>query len=270
VKSQPVSWWSQLRLLLDAERRRAEGRKRKAFEKRKSGLKLVGFGWSILFGALIQAMIAGVFLWLAHIAVIVSVERTGHLVVSDQTWELMQRLPRQGDAVARQVPEVAASDADYDAVSDRFEIEARHRREDRGGTGNQWLQVLADRFRRHGIDGFAPESAAGNAGHEDLIYEVLALALGLWWLSLVFQGETGNLDSMRRRHPMWEWYLALPISQTAVFVGEALAPAIGNTFLLTSPVALAVIVGWLQGSVLLGLSMLPVALPLMLAATLWA
>jgi membrane protease YdiL (CAAX protease family) len=79
-----------------------------------------------------------------------------------------------------------------------------------------------------------------------------------------------NLDSTRRRHPMWEWYLSMPVPQTAVFVAEALAPAIGNPFVLTGPVMLCVLVGWLHGSVLAGVAAFALGIPFLVAATLWA
>jgi TonB family protein len=270
VISQPISWWLQVRLLLVAERQRTVGRMQKAAEKRKRGIALVGFGWSVFISAVVQAFVAGVFLWLAHVAVIVSIEHSGKMVISDRTWETLERRPplRNADGGS----DFAVVDSSQGAELARiFEHEAAKRRTDRGGSEEHWRGALVDRYKLQGIAGFAANSSTARADTSGQVtYEVLGLAILLWWLSLVFQGEGGTLDSMRRRHPMWEWYLALPMSQTAVFVGEVLAPAIGNTFLLTSPIALAVIVGWLHGSFLLGLAMLPVSLPLMLAATLWA
>lgn len=269
--SQPISWWSQVRLLLVAERQRSVGRRRKAAAKRNKGMALVGFGWSIVFGTLLQAFMAGVFLWLAHIAVIVSIEHSGSWVVSNRTWAALEQqrpLPSVGVEQGSSSVDPAGWDAELNQLFDR---EAHDRHTDRGGDSEQWRHSLVDRYKHHGIDGFVAEASVARADLSgEVTYPILTLALFLWWLALVFQGESGNLDTMRRRHPMWEWYLALPMAQTAVFVGEALAPAVGNVVLLTSPIAVAVIVGWLHGSFLLGLAAVPIAVPLMLAATLCA
>ncbi len=139
----------------------------------------------------------------------------------------------------------------------------------RGGSVNAWRQALEKHIADPDSKGFV-SSRFAQANSRALEYRVLALLLMCWWLSLVLQGEGVNFDSMRRRHPMWEWYLAYPVPQSVVFTAEALAPAVSNPLLLMSPVMLVVLVGALSKSLLAGVCALPIAIPLLIAATLWA
>ena len=264
------SWFAQVRLLMRAERQRAVGRSRAAAAKRKGkGKPRIGYAWSLLINCGLQAMIAGVFLWIASVANVVSFEQGGKLVVYGDTWNALRA---EGDASAQPVtnnPGEASARAISAQLEYAFRHEARDREHERGGDSDHWHQVFVNQYARRGIAGFAPDSQVA-VGRNELTSRVLALAIVVWWLSLVFQGEGINIDSMRRRHPMWEWYLSVPVPQTAVFVAEALGPAVGNPFVLSGPIMFAVLVGWLHGSILWGVAALPIGIPFMIAATLWA
>ncbi len=266
--STPISWLEHVRLLMATERQRTVGRMRAAAQrgKRKFGF---GYAWSVFMGAVVQAMIAGVFLWIAHVANIVSVERGGRLVVSEETWDAIGIDAGSYAHEKANAPGAASAKNIGSELESRLQREARDREHERGGDTEQWHRLFVEQYASHGVEGFASESQiAGWAS--DLTYRMLAIALLLWWLSLVFQGEGMNIDSLRRRHPMWEWYLGMPVPQTAVFVAEALAPAVGNPFVLTGPVMLAVLVGWLHSSFFAGAAAFLIGIPFLLAATLWA
>jgi len=83
----------------------------------------------------------------------------------------------------------------------------------------------------------------------------------LWWVAmLVLQGEGLELDTQRRRHPMWEWLLSHPVRPAAALCAEVLSPALANPVYLTAPV-FWLVVFWrsygfaaaLGGAVLVGL-----------------
>jgi membrane protease YdiL (CAAX protease family) len=99
---------------------------------------------------------------------------------------------------------------------------------------------------------------------------LLALMLTMWWLALVLQSDGMELDTTRRRHPMWEYFLSLPIAQSAVFTAEALSPVMSNPFYWAAPLVIASVAGIASGSVVIGICALPLGLPLVLAAAVWA
>jgi membrane protease YdiL (CAAX protease family) len=147
--------------------------------------------------------------------------------------------------------------------------EAKNLQRARGGTIDGWRQTLDQHYADAHSAGFVARDAMGSQSDVTL-YRVLTLLMAIWWLSLVLQGEGMNFDTMRRRHPMWEWYLAFPIPRSVVFTAEALAPAASNPFLMLSPVMIAVMVGAVCNSFLAGLCALPIGIPLLFAATIWA
>lgn len=58
----------------------------------------------------------------------------------------------------------------------------------------------------------------------------------LWWcLMMVCQGESLALDLQRRRHPVWEWLFTHPVTSSAVFTAEMLAPIAANPIYCTAP-----------------------------------
>lgn len=51
----------------------------------------------------------------------------------------------------------------------------------------------------------------------------------IWWVvMLAFQGEGLEMDTQRRRHPMWEWLFSHPVPPGAVFLAEMLSPIAAN------------------------------------------
>ena len=262
------SWFEFIRLLLGVARRRTQGRMRAAAARRRGGVRGLGYGFALFMNLLLQVVIAVIFLWLSSIANVVAIEHAGRLVVSDNAYSVMQAaLPAAVDAGSSNNGTTVADNVDRN-VDAALHREAHERHHDRGGDEDAWYHGLTRQYAERHIGGFVADAATKTPN--SLIFRVLAALLVIWWLSLVLQGEGMNFDSMRRRHPMWEWYLGFPIPQTAVFVAEALAPAVSNPFLLMSPVMIAVLVGVVSKSILVGLFALPIGIPLLLAATLWA
>ena len=72
-----------------------------------------------------------------------------------------------------------------------------------------------------------------------------SMVLILWILMLVFQGEGLELDTQRRKHPMWEWLFSHPAPHGAIFLAEMLAPVAANPIYWSAPL----FVGFLYATV---------------------
>jgi membrane protease YdiL (CAAX protease family) len=135
----------------------------------------------------------------------------------------------------------------------------------RGGDAATWRADLEHRIasgvvsRYDAVNAWSPIGAA-----------LLTLLVALWWLTNMLTGVDGAIDALRRRHPMWEWYATLPVRSSAAFVAEALAPALVSPGLIAAPMLFATLAAAHTGSWIAALGALPVAVPLLLAATVWA
>lgn len=69
---------------------------------------------------------------------------------------------------------------------------------------------------------------------------------------------------------MWEYFLSLPIPQSAVFTAEAISPVMSNPFYWAAPLVIAGVAGMASGSFLVTLCALPLGVPLVLAAAVCA
>ncbi len=102
----------------------------------------------------------------------------------------------------------------------------------------------------HGYLGFLTINLVRNGGEMTTIPATLAnlraapplaqlcatLALLWWFAMLVFQGEGLELDTQRRRHPMWEWLLSHPIQPEAAYLAEMISPLVTNPAYVTASV----------------------------------
>ena len=93
------------------------------------------------------------------------------------------------------------------------------------------------------------------------------LALALWLVMLVLQGEGPELDVQRRRHPMWEWLLSHPVRVAPVFAAEMLAPIAANPVFWSAPLVPAILYGTVYGPLLGVCAGLLVGVPLTVAAS---
>lgn len=222
--------------------------------------------FAVSVGAMLLAQLAmgAIYAMQTRSAADVIAERSGRLAVSERLisdFADADRARASNDIIAK-----SSADAELAKSLDR---EARDLAKWRGGERSEWRAELEHRHAADGVAGFVEKQkrfgsvAATGAS-------LLSLLLVLWWLSLALMGEHLGFDLSRRRHPMWEWYLRFPVSHTAVFVAEALAPVASNPILLTAPVLFATVAGLYQGSWIAALAALPVALPLVAAAAMWS
>lgn len=125
------------------------------------------------------------------------------------------------------------------------------------------LATGSDRLRD--ADAAAPGlSALPEAGAFPALIGSLVL-LG-WGLMLVCAGEGLEIDTQRRRHPMWEFLLSHPVSPRAVFLAEMISPIAGNPALVGAPLFCGVGYGLVYGPLPGCLAVLVIGLPLMMAA----
>jgi hypothetical protein len=93
-----------------------------------------------------------------------------------------------------------------------------------------------------------------------------SLALLLWSLMLVFQSEGLELDTQRRRHPMWEWLFSHPAPAGAVFLAEMLSPLAANPIFYSVPLFPWILYGSVYGAGLGILAALVVGAPVAVGA----
>jgi membrane protease YdiL (CAAX protease family) len=283
--------------LLGATRRRLRARRREQEKRVRAGAPGVLYAISLFNILVLQILLANAFLSVSEIADELAIEATGKAQVSSTLYERLQEYEKQREnynayvaALTERGKESASGEqlgaahlavekgladartnqeAWSNSVSERFESEARSIALRRGGEAAVWQDQLEKTYATQGIEAFTPR-----ADHVEILSPaaigVLGALFGVWWISVVLQGGGMSLDSTRRRHPMWEWYLGFPIAQSAVFTAEAIAPIFSNPFMLLSPVLLAAVVGLHQDSFLAGFCALPLAIPLVLSAAVWA
>lgn len=262
VHAREPGWFNVVWLLLRAAQRRSRARSRAAAVRRRGGAPQLLYVFVIMGAIFIEAIAAGAFTFVASTADDALLERTW-----SSTYGV--RFPvAQSTIAAIRAP--ASSDDARTTLSAAFTSEVDALWKANGGSRQEWHERLKQRAFAAGSAGFVSTGRSPGNGYGDAAYRVLGLLLSIWWISLVLQGEGVNFDLQRRRHPMWEWYLSFPVPPGAVFAAEALTPALINPYLLASPALFAVLVGVLGGSVVLGVSAIPLAVPFIVAAALWA
>jgi len=279
------SWLGTVSTLLVAARRRASARMSAQSKRNRSMSPGMLFGIALLSSLAFQFMIATMFLSIGRIADELVENNTGKIVVSSYVISAMtyrdkvedwirsydasvgtSRLTPDSEGYAKLHGEAKQTlDKAIASVQDHLRREAGSKARKGGGSETEWNERLTKVYATQGISGFE-ERDSFFWGSGPATYGVLTLLIAIWWLSLVLQGEGFAMDVTRRRHPVWEWYFAFPVRQSAVFTAEAIAPAVANPFLLTSPVLFATLVGSHTESFFTGLSALPLGIPLTLAA----
>ena len=129
-----------------------------------------------------------------------------------------------------------------------YSSEARRIAEDYGGSKESIEQKLRDAVRDHGARDFISKddaspglSAVSRFG--PLTAMLGSIALFLWAVMLVFQGEGLELDLQRRRNPMWEWLFSHPVPSGAIFFAEMLSPIAANPVYWGGPLFVGVLYG---------------------------
>ena len=89
----------------------------------------------------------------------------------------------------------------------------------------------------------------------------------IWWaVMLAFQGEGLEMDTQRRRHPMWEWLFSHPVQPGAVFLAEMLSPIAANPMYWGGPLFAAFVYGFAYDPAYGFLALALVGLPITVAA----
>jgi membrane protease YdiL (CAAX protease family) len=83
---------------------------------------------------------------------------------------------------------------------------------------------------------------------------------------LICAGEGVELDTQRRRHPMWEWLFSHPVYPGPVFLAEMLSPIAANPIYCTAPVFAGILYGGVYGWGLGIVATFIIGIPLTLAA----
>ena len=260
----PLSFWSTVRLLLRAARRRSAGRRERQQELlRQRSNRAVDFGpFGVLIATLVMLAInilAAFFLRAAvRAAERVDTENQGQIVVSS---EFLQTVKAETNA-STMVRE------EFDSAA--YHREARRIAEAYGGSQEAIEQKLHDAVRDHGAGDFVSENDATPGltalpSSRSLTALVGSLALLFWGAMLVFQGEGLEFDLQRRRHPMWEWLFSHPVPPGAIFMAEMLSPIAANPIYWGAPIFVGFVYGFAYDFALGVLAMFLVGIPLTLA-----
>lgn len=243
----PPTFFQTVRILLRAARTRSEGRKqrqRKLLHQRSGSetdsLAALGYFFTILFMCAIHVFAAIAIQSAIKESALVSQEKSGHLVVSEELFNSIENYYH------------AETDEDRQRVMDDINglirYEAREHTEKRGGDCEEYAHHLREAIENGQLDSFAPakerEIGLKHLKASGPLAGLLGSALLAWWLvMIIFQGEGLELDIQRRRHPMWEWLLSHPVHPGAVFLAEMLSPIAANPVYLGAPLFPAVLFG---------------------------
>ena len=191
-------------------------------------------------------------------------KRNQYFVNSEQIERLAAHASRDA-AYSSESLEIAGEYVLYDIAHDRYFAEPWSARKNSDMSVS--LAEVKKHFDKYGSSGFVERKELFDI---PAACSLLTLMLAMWWLSLVLQSDGMELDTTRRRHPMWEYFLSLPIPQSAVFTAEAISPVMSNPFYWAAPLVIAGVAGIASGSFLVTLCALPLGVPLVLAAAVCA
>lgn len=236
-------FWRTVRILMRVSRSRAGGRRvrqRELLSQRSRGGARDFNPLAAAIFALFLAIVNGA----AGYCVVVAVKSgqrgdatvEGHVVV--------------GDPFYRRVLE-AERDPSRPLRPHDFEQEARRTAREQGGSSDiirAQLESLVTARRHEPLvaDSHAVRGLAA-VGRHGLAAMLGSLVLFLWFVMLAFQGEGIDLDTTRRRFPMWEWLFSHPVPASAVFFAEMLSPLAANPLYWSAPLFTAVVYGQAYG-----------------------
>ena len=151
-----------------------------------------------------------------------------------------------------------------------LEFDAQKLARERGGSVASWMSRLTKLAQSALPDSIVSRKQIPSSAGSPTSWRVFATLGLIWWLALALQGDGFAIDMNRRRHPLWEWYLAFPIPQPTVYLAEALKPIVSNPFLLTSPLLVMLLAALVNSSFAAGAAALAVALPFSISAAIMA
>ncbi len=257
-------------LLLVAARRRAAGRRSRARDIIRSQAGQTGTG-RLGLGSLLSTIVAIGLTVLSALLVQEAVRagqridatRSGQVLVGEDFMILVR-------AAQRTTPDQASSWAETDAALWNSYAAEAARLARNGGDAAGIARRLRGVVLAHQTDRFVTEqdAAEGLAGLRDRGAGALLgfVALAWWTVMLVMHGEELELDTQRRRHPMWEWVLSHPVRPAALFCAEMLAPLAANPMLWSAPLMPGILFGFVYGPALGLLAAFMVGIPVAVAA----
>jgi membrane protease YdiL (CAAX protease family) len=266
-------FWRVVWLLLAASRRRAVGRQKRQAElfRQRAGKTGAGnwAGVAIVMAAVLMAGLNIVGAFVIRNAVTAAersdAERQGWVVVDKPFADRVAKVELRAKA---QSWDQAAIDR---ALARAYRGESQQIAQFYGGDANAIAQRLRQSVQTHGTANLRPlHDAAPGLAALPAAASLPALVGGLglfgWALMLVFQGEGLDLDTQRRRHPMWEFLFSHPVPPGAVFLADMLAPIAANPLFFSAPLFPAFLYGFVYGPAAGALAAVVVGVPVTIAA----
>ncbi len=267
----PPSFWTTVRLLLGAARKRSVGRRKRQREllTQRSGRRATN--WANVGSVLVPLMMV-LLNGLAAVMVIGAVQGCERAalpqnVIAVEGWFATRVRDAESRAATYPTP---ARARDWD-LGQSYADEAKSLSRQFGGDPRVLEKSLREAAQKNGgkafvdLENAAPGlSALPRSG--PLPAMLGSLALLLWSAMLVCQGEGLELDVTRRRHPMWEWLFSHPAPVGAVFLAEMLAPMAANSIYYSAPLLPAILYGVVYGAPLGFAAAFVVGVPLVIAA----
>ena len=224
--SRPPGFWRVVWLLLSTSRRRALGRlaQQRAMMRQRVGrpsMNWAGLGFFVTVIVMLGLNIAGSFLVLRAVSggERIDAERNGRVVVDRWFLEWVNHAERQTlNAIDR--------DREIDRIlAPKYRSEAHYRAKEHGGNEEAIAARLRQTVASHRTGDFIEEDKAAGGlkslpGMHTLAALLGSIALAWWAVMLVFQGEGMELDTLRRRHPIWERLFSHPVSPGPIFLGD--------------------------------------------------
>jgi membrane protease YdiL (CAAX protease family) len=292
------TFWTTVRLLLGAARKRAVGRRKRQHQlfSHRAGKKATnwaGLGDFIVALMMILLHVAAAFLIIGTVQGSERAEFLRRDVIVVDGWfvtrvsdaETMPSNrptnsfrpldlfdPLNPRPVGGERRAVAARAPNWDkGLDDSYAYEAKSLSKRFGGDPGELEKTLRDAAQKNGgmafvdLDSAAPGlSALPRSGPVTAMLGSLALLL--WSAMLICQGEGLELDMQRRRHPMWEWLFSHPTPIGAVFFAEMLAPVAANPAYYAAPLFPAILYGSVYGAAPGFAAAFVVGMPIMVAA----
>jgi len=265
------SFWGTVRLLLKAASKRSAGRRQRQQQLMQNRSDGKGTDWSgfgffffVLFMLFINGAAAFVLDETVKTAQRVEVERQGKIVVSKGFLEMVDSNRANSNLSCEETDKTLSA-------GDEYSFEAQKIVEKYGGSQAVIERKLRDAVLYGGTTNLVASEttspglvALARSGPLPAMFGSLLL---LWWaVMLAFQGEGVEMDTQRRRHPVWEWVFSHPVLPGAVFLAEMLSPIAANPMYWGGPLFAGLVYGFAYGPGF-GLFAIPlVGIPITVAA----
>jgi len=281
MKTQPdrkPTFWGTVRLLLGAASERSAGRRQRQQQLLQNRTDGKGTDWASLgfFMLFINGAAAFVLKVAVETAQRIEIERQGKIVVSTRFLEFVWKPaytpnPNNGSDFDQSNSHAYKDEAErysekyggsipaieemLRANSQVYVEEAKQISEKYGGSQHAIEKRLQDAVYYHGTTDLVSSRTASPGltalARTGPLPQMFGSLLLLWWAVMItFQGEGLEMDTQRRRHPMWEWLFSHPIQPGAVFLAEMLSPIAANPVYWAGPLFAGFVYGFVYGPAL--------------------